>query len=96
MDVNWDLNPDWIQFYFFISTNSPILRDDCYEQPSLSGNQYLGSYNSVFLFIKSIRESIIWMVSSTLPHKYFASDLLIDIYFLPLGQNWELFNEENK
>ena len=81
MDVHWDLNLYWIQFCFFISTNYPMLWYDCCEQPSLSGEQNFGSYKSVVLFIRSIRDSIIWMVSSTLLHIWFGSGLLIDLLF---------------
>ena len=79
MDLHWYLNPDWIQYCFFIGKNSPIIWDDCCEQTSLSGENNLGSYKSVVLFIKSNCYSIIWMVFSTLPQIQFALGLLIDL-----------------
>ena len=56
MDVHWDLNPYLKSYGSFIGINPPIILEDLSEQPLLSWEQYLGSYKSVLLLIKSIRD----------------------------------------
>ena len=63
--------------FLFNCTNSLIKWEDWSEQSSSSLEQYYESYKSVVFKLKSIRDSILWIILSTFYHIYINWDLLI-------------------
>ena len=77
MDIQCDLKPIVSSNSLFNYTNSLITCQDWTEQSSYSLEQYCESYKSVFCELKSICNSILWMILSTWSHIYIDCGLLI-------------------